>query len=599
MRTSVLSIVVLCINIFPAMIVAAEPDFDRLLTQYRSYDLPEPPADAQPIVCELRGCVINGNRKVVHVSQTFGFLVANEGEENPDTVLFGTESLPLDRVGKVTHIDPNKVEIGNVAYSFAGMPSGLATAVQCKARGWDTFAHTLWKQSILKHDKTAGNSYKFYRPTLGDKPADVVMATIAFHHYRVCLYDDLDWKPAARKLLKIETPTAGLHDEYFVETVTAALKPSTAEPGTTEALIDDLIESKGPWDSQNKRITVLGIDAVPTLIEHVDDERWTRGYGMGLGLSTQYYQVGDYCKSILRGLAGEPEYSIREVRKSKLNDSDGYISKTKARKWYRRVRKLDEEQYLLDHALPKNDYPNETILLAIAEKYPQRIRRLYEEFLSKPLADDEESQAEFMAEVVANSRLRSAEKVALLTLAIEHRDITHRMAALSCLEKLDFQQYFAYLRKALKSLPKTASNDYWPFFVWGVAESNDVETRVILLAIAKEGGPELRMQLIHEVAIVHSRAKNLKDRDKWRNYAVNFAKTFLDDSRSCGSSLSEQLGGLWAEDSFPKMEVRNLAAIHLGRLLGVKEHPQKDWTPREWSAFRGLVSSMHQNQRHR
>ena len=86
--------------------------------------------------------------------------------------------------------------------------------------------------------------------------------------------------------------------EHFrlIASLELALAPKQSKPGTTRALIDDLVESSGGWNpdsgisvsemrietSSYVKIANLGFEAVPELSRHLYDDRLTRGgvYGV-------------------------------------------------------------------------------------------------------------------------------------------------------------------------------------------------------------------------------------------------------------------------------------------------------------------------------
>src|SRR5207244_4470161 len=129
---------------------------------------------------------------------------------------------------------------------------------------------------------------------------------------------DTDRVPLAKRLKEIIALEKSIDTEEnraLLKSLELALIPSQAKPGSIEALIDELIDYEGPngrvdafgCDVGNRsfsRLAELGFDAVPFLIEHLEDERLTRCYQSGFMLITagHYIRVGDLVSELLTDL---------------------------------------------------------------------------------------------------------------------------------------------------------------------------------------------------------------------------------------------------------------------------------------------------------
>jgi len=103
--------------------------------------------------------------------------------------------------------------------------------------------------------------------------------------------------------------------EHFLGALEAALAPSTAEPGSVQADIDglvhcemenldwgDLAEMDGPF----RKVLFRGFEAVPLLIEHLNDPRLTRSVVLSIGNAPNLIQtVGDVVGDILQVITGQ------------------------------------------------------------------------------------------------------------------------------------------------------------------------------------------------------------------------------------------------------------------------------------------------------
>src|SRR5262249_15206879 len=143
----------------------------------------------------------------------------------------------------------------------------------------------------------------------------------------------------------------------LLKSLDLALIPSKAKPGSMEATIDALVNatSNNVWfdDEANApyiRLIERGFDAVPALIEHLDDDRLTRYRYPGFNNFHGYhYRISHMASDLLEGLAGEKlgEGNMRAVV-GKL------VSKDSARAWWAKARNVGEEANMLAHVLPKH-----------------------------------------------------------------------------------------------------------------------------------------------------------------------------------------------------------------------------------------------------
>ena len=152
-----------------------------------------------------------------------------------------------------------------------------------------------------------------------------------------------------------------------------------------EALIDGLVDywqedgfppSKKSGEEMYWKLAEMGFDAVPTLIEHLNDERLTRTYDVTVGL---------LCTWLLEDLSG--------MEIGKYRDESTTLEPEVARAWFAKARKVGEEKYLLAHALTSNNIQQTEnkrqsagahIFRVIGAKYPNRIRDLYHAKLKMP-----------------------------------------------------------------------------------------------------------------------------------------------------------------------------------------------------------------------
>src|SRR5262249_9345227 len=140
-----------------------------------------------------------------------------------------------------------------------------------------------------------------------------------------------------KALLAREPLLESEENQALLKSLEAALVPRRAKFGSIEAAIDDLVElSLEPREYRHRfldprygRLAEMGFDAVPALIEHLDDDRLSRTVELGVfRRSTCHLRVKDLVRELLGGLAG-----------AELAPSSG-LQKEEAQRWWHQARKL-------------------------------------------------------------------------------------------------------------------------------------------------------------------------------------------------------------------------------------------------------------------
>jgi hypothetical protein len=195
-----------------------------------------------------------------------------------------------------------------------------------------------------------------------------------------------------------------------------------------------------------------GFDAVPVLIEHLDDHRLTRGMTIGFNNFHSYHlRVSHVVSSILEDLAGD------DVEREGMGLIQGYaVQKAAALAWWEKARKEGEEAYLVRHALVNGaGRPNLGMLLIITEKYPQALPGLY-----RKLLDDHRGMESWsLAELIGGSSLAFEKKLELFSYAATLKDSDHRRAALFGLKKVDLTQLSSGQRAKYRTLRKMLTDE--------------------------------------------------------------------------------------------------------------------------------------------
>ena len=129
-----------------------------------------------------------------------------------------------------------------------------------------------------------------------------------------------------------------MSNRALLKSLDLALVPSKAKPGSLEALIDDLVDYAAntgtlgsyPREDRYWRIAELGFDAVPALIDHLDDDRLTRAMMKGFNnFPSWHLRVKHGVSDLLEELAGQ------DLGRDWLRRQQGYtVTKAAAKMWW-------------------------------------------------------------------------------------------------------------------------------------------------------------------------------------------------------------------------------------------------------------------------
>jgi hypothetical protein len=387
-----------------------------------------------------------------------------------------------------------------------------------------------------------------------------------------------------RSLLADEPALDGEGYRDLLRSLEEAMRPRWSRPGSVEALIDSLVDfTQGPWgpppDSTYWLLVERGFEAVPALIAHLDDERLTRSLPAGIGAPPWHLRVRDVVSGLLQRLAGE------EGKDWPQRESSYTVERAAAQAWWERARREGEEAYLLARVLParaKVFFPDDHLLRAIAKKYPRRLPGLYRTVL------DERPRMESwpLAEAISTSPLPRGEKVALFLRASRHKELEHRRAALWELKDLDEEVFVERLVETLETLPAKPKGPYWfcreAAFGHLVVRTADPRTWRALEKAAKRADVGLRMEFLRAVAWGPDGPQ--------RKERLAFLAAYLDDATMRDTdSAPVKYAGPSAGDDYPRLEVRDYAALQLAWLLKLPDQPKPEWKPEQWAELRARV----------
>jgi len=377
---------------------------------------------------------------------------------------------------------------------------------------------------------------------------------------------------------------------WLYEALLAAAQPSQGLPGTPEAAIDRLIDSRkgggamggGPEPTMEDpyyQLESFGFAAVPALLEHIDDPRLTCGMTEGFNNFPSWpRRVSDLVSDLLQDLSGG------ELGADWLKRQNGLgVAIKSARDWWSGAETKGEEPWLAEGAVAKanNDesFPNACHLRILQARYPQRLA----DVLRAQMKDRPKAQIHPVISALKESRLPDAEKTALFKLAAAHRNPETRRMGLMALVKLAPSFFNAEAIKAFDGMADDTERLYWTSPEASLSHlalvTEDAAVWAALLRAAKRAETGLRMELMNPMDYVGESIKSRR---------ISFLAAFLDDiSRRVIPPQDEgKFSGPCAGFTIPRLRVCDLAAMKLARILGWKDSPDETWTETQWDDLR-------------
>jgi hypothetical protein len=424
----------------PASYPPAPPSaiLDMLLVDYRALGLPLPPPDAPLVRFGPKGAIKFRDSPV----QTIYFLAFElpRAASEPPMVLAGTERIPIDDHARAVRVEPT-AEAAEGTYGAWdgwdnrtpwGTNAALATAIQAKARGWDALAERLLDLASKTTVTRPRESCFIERP---GKPSRQSLAILARAHFANELIDPgSDWAaivPRFEAALAFGAPTR-CDMKPFLRSLHLTLEHRRASPETIEAKIDALCDianttpGKGHTDAPAfRRIAELGFEAVPALLDHIEDARLTRSVEFNFKGWMQQFRLDAIVSDVLGAIAGNDAWCKYD---------HCAISPADARAWWAEAQAMGEEAYVVAHVLPAAPdarEPNGVVLRILARKYPRRLEEAYRAALARP-----HMSTRSLADAIAASALPEADRRRLLMQGAEHPTPAHRSAALRALQSL-------------------------------------------------------------------------------------------------------------------------------------------------------------------
>jgi hypothetical protein len=589
-----------------AEVEASLPLLDQLLDDYRTFELPFPPRDAELVKLKFTRGTFNG------VQQYSCVLLWRVTAQDRKAYWIGCVQRELDvgdAVEEKVLARPTEELIRDTQYAgsrFRGngfnVDPDLALAIQCHARGWsDVAARLLVRSREVPLDR-------FARPQRRSRDDRIELATMAWNHWCNEFARGQDERQAVlTHLQRISDGSSGLNTpahRNLLADMRQTLVPPNAEAGEYAALIDALLDVgiHGGWQGRGyagvregiarspecKQLRDAGLAAVPDLIDHLSDFRLTRCIEHS-SRGTWHARIADVVAGLLNDFVPDEfsyDFLIEQGRGKRLDQ--GHVLH-----WWSGVQGSEARTYLTAHAIEPNAQGerefNGAMLHALGQQYPDALIRIFEEHF-EALPDN---HSLFVA--LADSTASREAKSQLFLTAAASPQAANRVRAIDHLFKLDDSHAAPLLIKELDALPETPSEPYWLAITGPTAQlmrhTDDQQVWDALERTVRRVDLGQRMEILDEVG----------NGERGNERAIQFLARFLSDSevrvipelslaqRAEAGTKEDLFSGPCAGFIWNRLAVRDLAAMHLAQQLDLDDRPQPTWREADWTALRTKV----------
>jgi hypothetical protein len=553
----------------------------ELLKLYTELGLPLPSKDAKLVRYEAGGGgIVNGLMQPKRFALAFELKAGTKTE--PPTLLRGVNDQPIYWIKTATEVQPTKNAIEGTDEDWFGLP----LAIQCQSRGWEELAGILFVRS---------------QKNANDAPQKQLLSDAWDYWADKLTSEQSDRVEICKRLKDLVTRDKELNtdqNQALIKSLDLALLPSKSKPGSIDALIDKLVDFRGRSGMMRKgfddrddsyiSIAKLGFEAVPALIEHLDDERLTRGLMQGFNnFQTFNLRVQHVVSDLLEGLAGT------EIEFDWLRRQQGWtVKKEDVIKWWLKAQKENEEAYLLKHFLDAHEQAdggrgariNHHRLYILQAKYPKRIAELYKETLDKH--PDWESFT--LADALLTCSLPKEEKIDLYLHAIKNKPRRHHAPALRALRELNPKRFAELLMRSIEDFPKDTNEAYWSCDIATIAHMaaycDDPGVWPLLEKVVRRSSLGLRMEILHAAF-----EGAYPDFVQHRLDLLSLLAQFLDDPTLRDRSTDRRFEGPGAGFPYNKIEVRDAVALDMASLLRIDIDTDLNRSPEEWAKIRDRV----------
>jgi hypothetical protein len=572
-------------------IVVNDEMVEDALDAWRRYDLPPAPAGAQLVVLSRKKPVrTDGSRDRDY--QSLAFIIAKATATRAGYRFNGIGEATYGP-GDYEYLEPEAAIVpemefldGEQGFAFE-LNLTFAVGLHCWARGYTQLGRDVIARALPESDRSTQARVR-----------DTVAGAVWLYWMNMLLAPDSDrrqvlehLKAAVAEFELLQEVHSWLGDSptSICKGLEDALEATQSEPGTPEFWIDALVDMRVNFSPLNeswarralrqdsavaplRELVLLGFDAVPALIEHIDDSRVTRSrawFAFAEGPST----VGAIVEELLHALSATSEF-----------DTD---SPHEMHRWWREAQAEGEKACMLELAeemgedLGDDDVAATVGVMILGHKYPDALVELYLKVVDRPGDRDVEPM---IIAIAASSLDASAKATALKKGATAKRPV-RRVAALRALQPLDDDAFAALVTERLDSLDGKLDRAWPPggdaIQYADLAQLTD-NTAVweALTRLAKRAEPNLRVRILGRFGGEHD---VVRDRKRW----LGFLASFLTDEevrRREDDAVEGDACLAWGTIS-----IRNFAASRIAEIMRIKPTPEPDWDETHWTEHRGRV----------
>jgi hypothetical protein len=146
-----------------------------------------------------------------------------------------------------------------------------------------------------------------------------------------------------------------------------------SQPGSCDIFDDFDPETRGRVDKDTPahQLVKMGYDAIPQLIEVLEDQRFTRsvGYHRDFYFSHYVLRVGDCAEQIITRIAGRSFYQRYSTSGAMVKDSEAASVKKRVQDWYEELKKNGAQRMLVE-ATEKGDWQSVAQAKMLLKRYP-------------------------------------------------------------------------------------------------------------------------------------------------------------------------------------------------------------------------------------
>jgi hypothetical protein len=287
----------------------------------------------------------------------------------------------------------------------------------CAANGLDELAHDLCVQAEAMPDRrTDGKTAPFIKRVSDDFAYSTIWKAFldfedpkiarpqlleAFQNF-VTHYPDSEYTPRARETATILERMVK-EDEIHAKAATRPFDQMRVTDRVAELIFQLRDQNGHQWfqpgacnifldergeKSPASQLVAIGFDAVPQLIDALNDDRFTRSVGFHRNFYFSHFvlRVGDCAEAILSRIACRPFWVNRSSTGAMLKDGQVDDTRRQVQQWWAEVQKNGEKQVLVD-AVASGDEKASEQARRLVQKYPAAALKAIIQGIAKTQSD--------------------------------------------------------------------------------------------------------------------------------------------------------------------------------------------------------------------